>query len=202
MTTISRSPKNSKSSTRTQKSRPKDAVGHREQPNLTGPAGLKDRQRDEITAGRTPRSSDRKRKAQISDIEVTAPEDNSTSVKRRKDKQSKHSATKFEQIAKEDAVTASKKFTKRTVVKEDEEVGLENISSSPKWKKTNARQEEKEEVHRDGGRKIKRKRKTQEEKEAEAMPLAIRSKGLRMFIGRLFFLGIWHLNGDCGIYCA
>ena len=43
--------------------------------------------------------------------------------------------------------------------------------------------EDHSEEHTETPKKVKRKRKTKEEKEAEAMPIAARTTGLRMFVG-------------------
>lgn len=67
-----------------------------------------------------------------------------------------------------------------------EEEGVAAVQSTPKKarKRKVANEEEAEQAHDEPTpKKVKSKRKTKEEKEAEAMPLAARSTGLRMFIG-------------------
>ena len=67
-----------------------------------------------------------------------------------------------------------------------EEEGVAAVQSTPKKarKRKVANEEEAEQAHDEPTpKKVKGKRKTKEEKEAEAMPLAARSTGLRMFIG-------------------
>lgn len=76
--------------------------------------------------------------------------------------------------------TASAKEERR------EEEGVAAVQTTPKKarKRKAANGEEEEQAHDDPApKKVKGKRKTKEEKEAEAMPLAARSTGLRMFIG-------------------
>ena len=80
----------------------------------------------------------------------------------------------------------SPKKTKRKKAAEDDiDEIVEEEASPQKAKRKTAVQEEDEEVQggEEGQKKIKRKRKTKEEKEIEAMPLAARTGGLRMFIG-------------------
>ena len=80
---------------------------------------------------------------------------------------------------------------KKTKRKKDTEVEVEvdeNVvdEASPKKaaRKTKVKEEEEEvEEGEEGQKKTKRKRKTKEERELEAMPLAARTDGLRMFIG-------------------
>ena len=69
-------------------------------------------------------------------------------------------------------------------IQEDEGVGLEQSDSKKKRKKT-VKQEKgvKTEANGDVVEKKKPKRKTKEEKEAEAMPLALRTIGHKLFIG-------------------
>ncbi|CAO1597289.1 DNA-(apurinic or apyrimidinic site) lyase [Xanthoria calcicola] len=85
--------------------------------------------------------------------------------------------------------TASAKEERR------EEEGVAAVQTTPKKarKRKAANGEEEEQAHDDPApKKVKGKRKTKEEKEAEAMPLAARSTGLRMFIGA-------HVSGAKGV---
>jgi len=79
------------------------------------------------------------------------------------------------------------KKTETAVVVEEEEMKVaESAKRSGKVKKTEtAARLRKEEVEpaEETPKKVKRHRKTKEEKEAEAMPLAVRTNGLRMFVG-------------------
>lgn len=80
----------------------------------------------------------------------------------------------------------SKKTETAVVVKEEDTEIAESPKRSRKAKKIEAAavlKEEEVEAADDVPKKVKRHRKTKEEKEAEAMPLAARTNGLRMFIG-------------------
>ena len=76
------------------------------------------------------------------------------------------------------------KRNKATAVESDETVA-EEASPEKAGRKTKVKKEgeEAQEGEEDQKKKTKRKRKTREEKEIEAMPLAARADGLRMFIG-------------------
>lgn len=79
------------------------------------------------------------------------------------------------------------KKTETAVLVEEEEIEIaESPKRSRKVKKSEAAailKEEDVEAAEETPKKVKRHRKTKEEKEAEAMPLAARTNGLRMFIG-------------------
>ena len=79
-------------------------------------------------------------------------------------------------------IEVGKPSPKKTKRKKAAEVDIDEIAEE---ESKTAVQEEDEEVQggEEGQKKIKRKRKTKEEKEIEAMPLAARTGGLRMFIG-------------------
>ena len=92
----------------------------------------------------------------------------------------------------EDTPKRTKRITKVKVEtaedekeKEEEKVATPKKSRKRTKKETGEVKQEVEEVGEEGEdpRKTKRRRKTKEEKEAEAMPLAARSTGLRMFLG-------------------
>lgn len=79
------------------------------------------------------------------------------------------------------------KKTETTVVVEQEEITVgRSANKSREVKSTGASvllKEEEVEPADDATKKVKRRRKTKEEKEAEAMPLAGRTNGMRMFVG-------------------
>lgn len=104
--------------------------------------------------GGTPQSSKRKKTPQAKKVEAEVTESSAKKSKRRK-----------------------------TEIKEEDLID-EKPSPTKRQRKTKVKVEERE-VNEDGEPAVKvvRKRKTKEEKEAEAMPLAARSNGLRMFIG-------------------
>ena len=92
---------------------------------------------------------------------------------------------KVEEAAVEVGEPSSKKTKRKkaTESKIDEAVEDEASPSQAK-RKTKVKEEDEEIEEGEGGqKKTKRKRKTKEEKELEAMPLAVRTDGLRMFIG-------------------
>ena len=173
---------------RTPTSKSNDAITPTEQCASVRPLKHTGGQKDEISATTTSKPSDRKRKAQTSDTEAILTDEKPNSVKPQKIKQRQQSRTETAQITKWDAMIAAKRTSKKTAFKEDEEAGTERATSVPKRRKTKVQQEKKVELCKDGERKVKRKRKTQEEKEADTMPLAARSTCLRMFIGTLFIL--------------
>ena len=92
----------------------------------------------------------------------------------------------------------SRKQKTTTSVQAGEEKAGGDLGESPKKPRRrntatviqkNTKQEETEETPK----KVKRPRKTKEEKEAEAMPLAVRTTGLRMFVGA-------HVSGAKGVF--
>ncbi|MCJ1249255.1 hypothetical protein MMC30_006478 [Trapelia coarctata] len=90
----------------------------------------------------------------------------------------------------------SKKAGPAVAIKEEEVDVAESPKKSRKVKKTEVTALLKEEdvvAADDAPKKVKRHRKTKEEKEAEAMPLAARTNGLRMFIGA-------HVSGAKGVH--
>lgn len=103
----------------------------------------------------TPQTVKRKRVVKVEEAEIEVGEPSSKKTKRKKATESKIDE------AVEDKASPSKAKRKIKVKEEDEEI----------------------EEGEGGQKKTKRKRKTKEEKELEAMPLAVRTDGLRMFIG-------------------
>ncbi|KAI9886230.1 MAG: hypothetical protein M1823_001965 [Watsoniomyces obsoletus] len=96
-------------------------------------------------------------------------------------------------VGPENGTTIIKTAKKRSQVKAKVEISEEELdeteSDAPKKNKRKRKtkkevlEDEEDEVDSDAPKKVKRKRKTKEEKEAEAMPLAARTAGLRMYIG-------------------
>lgn len=84
-------------------------------------------------------------------------------------------------------VPANNASKKRKVEEEEDIVKAEEdaIEGAPKPKRKAAKKQVKEEAEEDDGeeKKVSRKRKTKEEKEAEAMPLQARTVGHKLFIG-------------------
>lgn len=125
-------------------------------------AGKKERASDDVPL--TPRRAARSRK-----VKVEAEEDEATSLV-------------------EEAPSATKKKRQRNTVKVGE-VKEEVNGASPKpalkgrGRKKQEIKNEVEKVEQNGETAVKRKRKTKEEKEAEAMPLAARTVGHKLFIG-------------------
>lgn len=107
-------------------------------------------------AEETLKAAKRKRtvKAEKADIEVSEP-----SPKKTKREKATEVEVKVDETAVDEA--SPKKAARKTKVKDEEEV----------------------QQGEEGQKKAKRKRKTREERELEAMPLAARTDGLRMFIG-------------------
>ncbi len=104
--------------------------------------------------GRAPQSSKRKKPTRIDEVEAEVSEPSAKRTKR-----------------------------KQIEVNKEEEADSE-ASPAKRMRKTKVEEEEgKLEENGEAIKKITRKRKTKEEKEAEAMPIAARSNGLRMFIG-------------------
>ena len=90
-------------------------------------------------------------------------------------------------------IQASKDTAKKSAAhKSKETLDKQTLTSSGKNKKK-AKVKVEEEVAEDGVKKLKRKRKTKEEREAENMPLAARTSGLRMFLGA-------HVSGAKGVH--
>ncbi|KAL6714606.1 DNA-(apurinic or apyrimidinic site) lyase [Lecanora helva] len=71
---------------------------------------------------------------------------------------------------------------KATIKEEDQSEG-DSVPDEPKGKKRVKEEEQEPDDNGEPIKKVKKKRKTKEEKEAEAMPLAARTHGLRMYIG-------------------
>lgn len=136
--------------------------------------------KDEIQGeGKIAKKASKKRKVQEEPESTGREADDRTpkSSKRKKISQAK----KVEADVTESSAKQSKR--KETEIKEEELID-EKPSPTKRQRKTKVKVEERE-VNEDGEPvgKVARKRKTKEEKEAEAMPLAARSNGLRMFIG-------------------
>ena len=108
--------------------------------------------------GHTPRKSKLKQSAEVAEVDV---EENGASPKRLKRK--RVDVVERDLVDGEDTIGKAQRKTKakEEVKKEEEEVDEKGAST----------------------KKTKRIRKTKEEKEADAMPLAARTNGLRMFIG-------------------
>lgn len=104
--------------------------------------------------GKTPRSPKRKKITQVNEVEAT--------IREPSDKKSQRGKTEI-----------------------NEEETVEGEASPSKAKRKTKVKEEVEQLDENGEpiKKVIRKRKTKEEKEADAMPIATRSNGLRMFIG-------------------
>ncbi|KAL8692706.1 MAG: hypothetical protein Q9218_002327 [Villophora microphyllina] len=95
--------------------------------------------------------------------------------------------------------TRKRKLPKKKEEKEEEDLKPEQTTPKKSRKRKAATQQGADEAQDVDGEQVpkpvKRKRKTKEEKEAEAMPLAARSTGLRMFIGA-------HVSGAKGVQNA
>ena len=111
---------------------------------------------------------------------------------------------KFESIAQEEEAETvqttkrSRKRGKTAVAEKEEEKELDDKAKPPKKSRnrtTTVVVQEDQEQHEteEAPKKLKRHRKTKEEKEAEAMPLAARALGLRMYIGA-------HVSGAKGVF--
>ncbi|KAL9101666.1 MAG: hypothetical protein Q9163_003105 [Psora crenata] len=154
----------------------------------------------EITA----QSIQRKRK--IKDVEVTALKEEDEGIKLASRQVKQEAALETWQEVEDRTITSSpKKKTRKTKAKGEQQADPgsaaspeknrnkaasgpeenfeeQRASSTKKGKKKNEAKGE-EEANEQGEKKVKRRRKTKEEREAEAMPLAARTNGLRMFIG-------------------
>jgi len=146
--------------------------------------------------GRNPRTPKRKKTTQLDEVEIEVSE---PSIKKSKGRKG---GVRDEEVVNGEASSA--KGSPRTKVKKEEAVdgehsplkakrktkvrgekAVESETSSVKVKQTTKVKEEEDQLNENGEpiKKTVRKRKTKEEKEAEAMPLATRTNGLRMFIG-------------------
>ena len=136
-----------------------------------------DTQEQEPQAEQNSTKAKRKRKEE-EDQEPADPQGNGVTLKTPKRKR----IVKVEEAETEvsEPSTKNTKRKKSTEVVIDETV--ENKASPKKTGRKTKVEEEVEEVE-EGQKKIVRKRKTKEEKDLEAMPLAARADGLRMFIG-------------------
>lgn len=137
--------------------------------------------------GATPKTKQRKEvKQETDDTQEQEPQVKEISTKAKR----KPSIEEDQQPVDTQVDRGTLKTAKRKRIIKVEEAEIEVGKPSPKKTKRKkaaktAVQEEDEEVQggEEGQKKIKRKRKTKEEKEIEAMPLAARTGGLRMFIG-------------------
>ena len=137
----------------------------------------------------TPGTSGRKRKAaeiDKGDLDTKSP----TKSRRKKleeDSTPEQPGSKVikEEEAEEAVVTPKKGKKKKVGNSEEAKEGAKGTETTPKDRKAHAsrNKEEKKEDVEDEEAKPHRKRKTKGEKEAEAMPLAARTTGLRMFFG-------------------
>lgn len=142
--------------------------------------------------------SGKKRKTKHTAAEVVETASKLTRAVRKK-------AVKYEEEAGSDEKprSASSKSRKQKVeAGEDTHLDVERETATSKTKKRNTRVKIEEEAKveavsadEQAGKKVKRKRKTKEEKEAEAMPLAARTLGHKLFIGA-------HVSSAGGRHCA
>ncbi|KAF6228300.1 hypothetical protein HO133_008030 [Letharia lupina] len=102
---------------------------------------------------------------------------------------------KGEEVETEGSEPSPKKTKRKKATDVEIDETVENEASPRKARRKTKVKEEDEEVQEggEGQKKTKRKRKTKEEKEIEAMPLATRTDGLRMFIGA-------HVSGAKGVH--
>lgn len=102
---------------------------------------------------------------------------------------------KGEEVKTEGSEPSPKKTKRKKATDVEIDETAENEASPRKARRKTKVKEEDEEVQEggEGQKKTKRKRKTKEEKEIEAMPLATRTDGLRMFIGA-------HVSGAKGVH--
>ena len=126
--------------------------------------------------GNSARSSKRSRTSNVDEVKAEVSEDPSLEEHVREEAD----------FIKEEPVNGASPRKRQRKTKVIEEVVAEKRAATPKKakrSKTEAKVEEKVEGNEDSPTKVKRKRKTAEEKQAEAMPLATRTNGLKMYIG-------------------
>lgn len=101
---------------------------------------------------------------------------------------------KQEEEAAEVSKPSPKKIKREKALEAEVEGTVDSEASPIKDRRKTKVEEAEEDVEEgdDGPKKIKRKRKTKEEKELEAMPIAARTNGLRLFIGA-------HVSGAKGL---
>lgn len=132
----------------------------------------------------TPKQTSRKRKIKQEQGEVERKDIPTESTSRRRKRKK---VAEVEESVVENHGRSPQKAELEEITDVTEKKEAVDQESSPKKPKSNTKVKlealEAVEEGEEGSRKVKRKRKTQEEKEAEAMPLAARSNGLRMFIG-------------------
>ena len=124
----------------------------------------------------SPKRLVRKHKIKEEEVELQVDGNSPRKAKRKR-------TTETEEAKVEGSGTSPKK-TKRRVAEAEEEAVDGEPTPRKAQRKSKVKQEGlEEEVEEEGRKMIKRKRKTKEEKEAEAIPLASRTDGLRMFVG-------------------
>ena len=105
---------------------------------------------------------------------------------------------KVEDEVQVDVDVTPKKRNKRVTEGKDEQVSDDDVKQKrTKKRKVEVKDEEQTDVYGKGEvveKKVKKKRKTKEEKEAEAMPLAVRTVGHKLYIGA-------HVSSSGGQFC-
>ena len=133
-----------------------------------------------IVESQTNRSGNRKRKAADTETETVVSGESPIVAKRKSVNRSKRITTRVKEMSDDDNVS-SKKANEKTALKEGQLASSDKGTSTKSQKKEIGTQQE--QIETEGKQKFKRKTKTREEKDAEAIPLAARTTGLRMFIG-------------------